>query len=91
MEYITKEQMKDLKQDVKCLILGWLKDYEVVEDVVSFQEESNKVAEIIAEMIPRWDNFAEEYRDETEEDDRADYLYESEVGKWKEWIKQKKT
>ena len=91
MEYITKEQMKDLKQDVKCLILGWLKDYEVVEDVVSFQEESNKVAENIAEMIPRWDNFAEEYRDETEVDDRADYLYESEVGKWKEWIKQKKT
>jgi len=88
MEYITKEQMKDLKQDVKCLILGWLKDYEVVEDVVSFQEESNKVAEIIAEMIPRWDNFAEEYRDETEEDDRADYLYESEVGKWR---RQKKT
>mgnify|MGYP003675267077 FL=1 len=81
MEYITKEQMKDLKQDVKCLILGWLKDYEVVEDVVSFQEESNKVAETIAEMIPRWDNFAEEYRDETEVDDRADYLYESEVGK----------
>jgi len=81
MEYITKEQMKDLKQDVKCLILGWLKDYEVVEDVVSFQEESNKVAENIAEMIPRWDNFAEEYRDETEVDDRADYLYESEVGK----------
>jgi len=81
MEYITKEQMKDLEQDVKSLILGWLKDYEVVEDVVSFQEESNKVAEIIAEMIPRWDNFAEEYRDETEVDDRADYLYESEVGK----------
>ncbi len=81
MEYITTEQMKDLEQDVKCLILGWLKDYEVVEDVVSFQEESNKVAEIIAEMIPRWDNFAEEYRDETEVDDRADYLYESEVGK----------
>jgi len=81
MEYITKEQMKDLEQDVKSLILGWLKDYEVVEDVVSFQEESNKVAKIIAEMIPRWDNFAEEYRDETEVDDRADYLYESEVGK----------
>ena len=81
MEYITTEQMKDLEQDVKCLILGWLKDYEVVEDVVSFQEESNKVAKIIAEMIPRWDNFAEEYRDETEVDDRADYLYESEVGK----------
>ena len=81
MEYINEKDMKDLEQDVKCLILGWLKDYEVVEDVVSFQEESNKVAEIIAEMIPRWDNFAEEYRDTTEEDDRADYLYESEVGK----------
>jgi len=81
MEYITEEQMKDLEQDVKCLILGWLKDYEVVEDVVSFQEESNKVAKIIAEMIPRWDEYAQEYRDETEVDDRADYLYESEVGK----------
>jgi len=81
MEYINEKDMKDLEQDVKCLILGWLKDYEVVEDVVSFQEESNKVAKIIAEMIPRWDNFAEEYRDVTEEDDRADYLYESEVGK----------
>jgi hypothetical protein len=84
MEYINEKDMKDLEQDVKCLILGWLKDYEVVEDVVSFQEESNKVAKIIAEMIPRWDNFAEEYRDSTEEKDdwdRADYLYESEVGK----------
>ena len=84
MEYINEKDMKDLEQDVKCLILGWLKDYEVVEDVVSFQEESNKVAKIIAEMLPRWDNFAEEYRDSTEEKDdwdRADYLYESEVGK----------
>ena len=81
MEYINEKDMKDLEQDVKCLILGWLKDYEVVEDVVSFQEESNKVAKTIAEMIPRWDNFAEEYRDATEEDDRADDLYESEVGK----------
>jgi len=84
MEYINEKDMKDLEQDVKCLILGWLKDYEVVEDVVSFQEESNKVAKIIAEMIPRWDNFAEEYRDSTEDKDdwdRADYLYESEVGK----------
>ena len=73
--------MKDLEQDVKSLILGWLKDYEVVEDVVSFQEESNKVAKTIAEMIERWDEYAQEYRDETEVDDRADYLYESEVGK----------
>ena len=84
MEYINEKDMKDLEQDVECLILGWLKDYEVVEDVVSFQEEAKKVAKIIAEMIPRWDNFAEEYRDATEDKDdwdRADYLYESEVGK----------
>ena len=84
MEYINEKDMKDLEQDVKCLILGWLKDYEVVENVTSFQEESKKVAKIIAEMIPRWDNFAEEYRDATEEKDdwdNADYLYESEVGK----------
>ena len=84
MEYINEKDMKDLEQDVKCLILGWLKDYEVVEDVVSFQEESKKVAKIIAEMIPRWDEYAYEYRDETEEKDdwdNADYLYESEVGK----------
>ena len=38
MEYITEEQMKDLEQDVKCLILGWLKDYEVVEDVMLSSE-----------------------------------------------------
>ena len=84
MEYINEKDMKDLEQDVECLILGWLTDYEVVEDVVSFQEESKKVAKIIAEMIPRWDNFAEEYREATEDKDdwdRADYLYESEVGK----------
>ena len=84
MEYINEKDMKDLEQDVKCLILGWLKDYEVVEDVVSFQEESNKVAKIIAEMIPRWDKYAKEYRDVTQEKDdwdRADDLYESEVGK----------
>ena len=84
MEYINEKDMKDLEQDVKCLILGWLKDYEVVENVTSFQEESKKVAKIIAEMIPRWDYFAEEYRDETEDKDdwdNADYLYESEVGK----------
>ena len=81
MEYINEKDMKDLEQDVKCLILGWLKDYEVVEDVVSFQEESNKVAKIIAEMIPRWDYFAEEYRDETEEYDNSDYEYEVRAGK----------
>ena len=84
MEYINEKDMKYLEEDVENLILSWLKDYEVVEDVVSFQEESKKVAKIIAEMIPRWDNFAEEYRDATEDKDdwdRADYLYESEVGK----------
>ena len=81
MEYINEKDMKDLEQDVKCLILGWLKDYEVVEDVVSFQEESNKVAKIIAEMIPGWDYFAEEYRDETEEYDNSDYEYEVRAGK----------
>ena len=81
MEYINEKDMKDLEQDVKCLILGWLKDYEVVEDVVSFQEESNKVAKIIAEMIPRWDYFAEEYRDETEEYDNSDYEYEVRASK----------
>ena len=81
MEYINEKDMKDLEQDVKCLILGWLKDYEVVEDVVSFQEESNKVAKIIAEMVERWDDFAEEYRDETEEYDNSDYEYEVRAGK----------
>ena len=84
MEYINEKDMKYLEEDVENLILSWLKDYEVVENVTSFQEESKKVAKIIAEMIPRWDNFAEEYRDSTEEKDdwdRADYLYESEVGK----------
>ena len=84
MEYINEKDMKYLEEDVENLILSWLKDEEVVESIKSFQEESKKVAKIIAEMIPRWNNFAEEYRDETEEKDdwdRADYLYESEVGK----------
>tara|TARA_E500000305_G_scaffold67038_1_gene53373 strand:+ start:1200 stop:1445 length:246 start_codon:yes stop_codon:yes gene_type:complete len=81
MEYINEKDMKDLEQDVKCLILGWLKDYEVVEDVVSFQEESNKVAKIIAEMVERWDEFAVQYREATEEYDDSDHQYELEAGK----------
>jgi len=84
MQYINEKDMKYLEEDVENLILSWLKDEEVVESITSFQEESKKVAKIIAEMIPRWDNFAEEYRDETEDKDdwdNADYLYESEVGK----------
>jgi len=81
MEYINEKDMKDLEQDVKCLILGWLKDYEVVEDVVSFQEESNKVAKIIAEMVERWDEFAVQYRESTEEYDDSDHQYELRAGK----------
>lgn len=81
MEYINEKDMKDLEQDVKCLILGWLKDYEVVEDVVSFQEESNKVAKIIAEMVERWDDFAVQYREATEEYDDSDHQYELRAGK----------
>ena len=84
MQYINGKDMKYLEEDVENLILSWLNDYEVVENVTSFQEESKKFAKIIAEMIERWDEYAEEYRDATEEKndwDRADYLYESEVGK----------
>ena len=81
MEYINKKDMKYLEEDVENLILGWLKDEEVVESITSFQEESKKVAEIIAEMIPRWDSFAEEYREETEGYDNSDHEYEVRAGK----------
>ena len=81
MEYINEKDMKYLEEDVENLILSWLKDEEVVESIKSFQEESKKVAKIIAEMIPRWDNFAEEYRDETEGYDNSDYEYEVRAGK----------
>ena len=81
MQYINEKDMKDLEQDVECLILGWLKDYEVVENVTSFQEESKKFAKTIAEMIERWDEFAEEYRESTEEYDNSDYEYELRAGK----------
>ena len=81
MQYINEKDMKYLEEDVENLILSWLKDEEVVESITSFQEESKKVAKIIAEMIPRWDNFAEEYREATEDNDYADYYYELEAGK----------
>ena len=81
MEYINEKDMKYLEEDVENLILSWLKDEEVVESIKSFQEESKKVAKIIAEMIPRWNNFAEEYRAETEEYDNSDYEYEVRAGK----------
>ena len=81
MEYINEKDMKYLEEDVENLILSWLKDEEVVESITSFQEESKKVAKIIAEMIPRWDNFAEEYRESIEEYDNSDYEYEVRAGK----------
>jgi chloramphenicol O-acetyltransferase len=81
MEYINEKDMKYLEEDVENLILSWLKDEEVVESITSFQEESKKVAKIIAEMIPRWNNFSEEYRAETEEYDNSDYEYEVRAGK----------
>ena len=81
MEYINEKDMKYLEEDVENLILSWLKDEEVVESITSFQEESKKVAKIIAEMIPRWNNFDEEYRESTEEYDNSDYEYEVKAGK----------
>jgi chloramphenicol O-acetyltransferase len=81
MQYINEKDMKYLEEDVENLILSWLKDEEVVESITSFQEESKKVAKIIAEMIPRWNNFAEEYRESVEEYDNSDYEYEVRAGK----------
>ena len=81
MEYINEKDMKYLEEDVENLILSWLKDEEVVESITTFQEESKKVAKIIAEMIPRWDDFAEEYREATEVYDNSDYEYEVRAGK----------
>lgn len=78
---LTQSQLQSLREETHNFIEGWLNDYEVVENVRDFQNETFKVYETIAEMIERWDEYAQEYRDETEVDDRADYLYESEVGK----------
>ena len=81
---MTKEHLNNLKEEVTNFLLCNLEDYEPCENVVEFQDETFKVFEIIAEMVERWDEYAKEYRDSTEEKDdwdRADYLYESEVGK----------
>ena len=90
-KWLTQSQLQSLREETQSFIEGWLNDYEVVENTRDFENECFKVYETIAEMIERWDEYAQEYRDETEEKDdwdRADYLYESEVGKWR---KQKKT
>ena len=88
---MTESHLQNLKEEVTNLILCNLEDYEPCENVVDFQNETFKVFETISEMVERWDKFAEEYRDVTQEKDdwdRADDIYESEVGKWNE---QKKT
>ena len=81
MQYINGKDMKYLEEDVEHLILSWVKDYEVVESITTFQEESKKFAKIIAEMVERWDEFAEEYRESTEGYDNSDYEYEVRAGK----------
>jgi len=81
---MTESHLKNLKEEVTNLILCNLEDYEPCENVVDFQNETFKVFETISEMVERWDKFAEEYRDVTQEKDdwdRADDIYESEVGK----------
>ena len=78
---LTQSQLQSLREEVQSFIDGWLNDHEVVENVRDYRNDVSKVYETIAEMIDRWDEYAKEYRDETEVDDRADYLYESEVGK----------
>ena len=78
---LTQSQLQSLREEVQSFIDGWLNDHEVVENVRDYKNDVSKVYETIAEMIDRWDEYAKEYRDETEVDDRADYLYESEVGK----------
>ena len=81
---MTKSELNNLKEELTNVILCNLRDYEPCENAVSFNAEVFKVFETVSEMIERWDEYAEEYRDATEVDDiekRADYLYESEVGK----------
>ena len=78
---LTQSQLQSLREEVQSFIDGWLNDHEVVENVRDYRNDVSKVYETVAEMIDRWDEYAQEYRDETEVDDRADYLYESEVGK----------
>jgi hypothetical protein len=78
---MTKENLNNLREEVTNLILCNLKDYEPCETVVDFQDEVFDVFESIAEMIERWDEYAEEYREATGTCDNSDHEYELEVGK----------
>ena len=81
---LTRTQLQSLREEVDCLIGGWLNDHEVVENTDDYQNEVFRIFVTIAEMIERWDEYAKEYRDATRDKDdwdNADYLYESEVGK----------
>ena len=78
---LTRTQLQSLREEVDCLIGGWLNDHEVVENTDDYQNEVFRIFVMIAEMIERWDEYTIEYKKEIEEDDNADYLYESEVGK----------
>ena len=78
---LTEAQRNLLQDEVRCLIECWLKDSEVVENVASFEDETFKVYQTIAEMVERWDEYAYEYREATEDNDYADYYYELEAGK----------
>ena len=78
---LTQAQLQSLREETQNFIEGWLNDYEVVENVRDFENECFKVYETIAEMIERWDEYAEDYREATEEYDNSDYEYEVRAGK----------
>ena len=78
---LTRTQLQSLREEVDCLIGGWINDHELIEDADDYQNEVFRIFVTIAEMIERWDEYTIEYKKEIEEDDNADYLYESEVGK----------
>ena len=78
---LTQAQLQSLREETQNFIEGWLNDYEVVENTKDFEKECFKVYETIAEMIERWDEYAQEYREATEDNDYADYYYELEAGK----------
>ena len=79
---LTQAKLESLEKKLNTsLRVGLKEDYEVVEDVTDFQNECFKVYETIAEMIERWDEFAEAYREETEGYDNSDYEYEVRASK----------
>ena len=78
---LTQAQLQSLREETQSFIEGWLNDYEVVENTRDFEDECFKVYETIAEMIERWDEYAEAYREETEGYDNSDYEYEVRAGK----------